>query len=113
MAATVVYDGGCGVCRQFMGLVDALDRNGRLHWVDLHDADYDALPVTEADCVAALQVVDGAGVFSGFGAVRRLCRHVPLLWWLYPVLHVPGVPWVGRRVYRWVAAHRHCRVPGA
>ncbi|MDY6768944.1 MAG: DUF393 domain-containing protein [Candidatus Nanohaloarchaea archaeon] len=107
---TVVYDGGCGFCNDFRRFVQALDWLDRFDWTDLHDADYSDLPVTEEECVAAMQVIDDGTVHSGFYATRRILRSIPLLLPLALLMYVPGVPLLGRRGYRWVAGHRHCTV---
>ncbi len=106
---TVVYDGGCGMCRAFRRVVAALDRAGRIDWQDLH-GDLTDLPVSRAACVRAMQAVDGEAVAEGYDAVRAVCRAVPLLWPAALFLALPGVRWLGDRVYRRVARSRHCTV---
>lgn len=108
--ATVVYDGMCGFCRRFRWLVAVLDWFDRFTWIDLHEADYDTLPVSEEECMQAMQVVDDDRIYAGFYATRRIFRSLPLMFPLFLLFHVPGVPWLGERVYRWVAAHRHCQI---
>lgn len=108
--ARVVYDGGCGFCTVFKRWMERLDWLDRFDWTDLHNADYSQLPVTEEDCVEAMQVIDGGTVYSGFYATRRILRSTPLLLPVAVLMYVPGVPFLGRRVYRWVAAQRHCSV---
>jgi hypothetical protein len=66
-----------------------------------------------------MHVVDTAGgtasIAAGFDAFRRLAWVLPAAWPLVPILYVPGVPALGRRVYRWIASHRstHCSLPAA
>lgn len=107
----VLYDGGCGLCTRTMGWLRRLDWLGRLRWVDIN-ANWDQLeqmyPAVRRDrCVDEMHVVraDG-GVTAGFDGFRTIAWHVPLLMPVAPLLHVPGVPAVGRRVYRYVATHR-------
>ena len=54
-----------------------------------------------------MHVVDPAGrVTRGFFAFRTIAGVLPALWAAWPLLHLPLVPLVGRRVYRWVARSR-------
>jgi len=108
--AEVVYDGGCGFCTVFKRWMERLDWLDRFDWVDLHDADYSQLPVAEEECVEAMQVVDHGTVYSGYDATRHILRSIPLLVPVAVVMHLPGVPFIGRRVYHWVATQRHCSV---
>lgn len=107
----VVYDGKCGFCTTFKQWMEWLDWFDRFGWIDLHEADYSALPVTEEEAVAAMQVICGDHVYSGFYATRRILRSIPLLLPLALLMYIPGVPFLGRRVYRWVARQRHCALP--
>ncbi len=106
----VVYDGGCGFCTTFKHMMERLDWLDRFEWIDLHDADYAELPVTEAECVEAMQLIDGDTVYSGFYATRRILLAIPLMSIFGLSMYLPGAPFIGRRVYRWVADQRHCTV---
>lgn len=113
MAVTVVYDGRCGICRRFQRVVDRADRANRIDWQNMHDTDYADLPVDQEDCVQAMQVIDDGTVYPGYDGVRRICRIIPILRPLYIVFSLPGIHYIGHRVYRYVAAHRHCAIsPG-
>ena len=48
---------------------------------------------------------------AGFDAVRSLGAWLPLFWPLTIIAWVPGVAWVGRRVYNSIAASRPRDVP--
>lgn len=56
-----------------------------------------------------VQLPDGS-VHSGFYAIRKLLPYSRLRW-ITPLLYVPPVPFLGVRLYRWVAKNRH-RFPG-
>jgi predicted DCC family thiol-disulfide oxidoreductase YuxK len=67
------------------------------------------LGVTEAQLLEEmwLQLADGR-VVAGVNAWARLFRAV---WWVWPMgvlLCVPGINALAARVYRWIAANRHC-----
>jgi predicted DCC family thiol-disulfide oxidoreductase YuxK len=110
MSATVIYDNSCGICKRFKQLVTAIDITGHITWQPLQTAAYDDLPVDRDACLDALHTVNGETVHAGFYAVRRICRHVPLLWPCYVAMVLPGVPFIGERVYRFVSDHRHCTI---
>jgi predicted DCC family thiol-disulfide oxidoreductase YuxK len=106
----VLYDGGCGLCRRSRRALERLDRAGRLRFVDVHDpAEARRLfpQLRWEDLMDQMHVVDPAGrVTRGFYAFRTLASVLPALWPVWPLLHLPPVPLVGRRVYRWVARTR-------
>jgi predicted DCC family thiol-disulfide oxidoreductase YuxK len=119
----VVFDGGCGLCTGTIAVLRRLDVLGRLRFADA-GADWiriaSAYPFLNAQsCLTDMHVIVARkqGAFSvetGFDAYRSMAWAVPLAWPLLPLLYVPGVPTVGRRIYRYVASHRSansCSVP--
>ena len=50
-------------------------------------------------------------VVAGYDAVRTLCVWTPLFWPFGLLGALPGIPWLGRRVYNAVAASRPRDVP--
>lgn len=114
----VLFDGGCGLCTRTVAWLRRLDRHHVLRFVDI-SAEWDGLeasyPGLRRDaCVDEMHVVAPDGrITAGFDAFRTIALALTTLAPVAPLLHVPGVPFVGRRVYRYVATHRSttCRVP--
>jgi predicted DCC family thiol-disulfide oxidoreductase YuxK len=110
MTVDVFYDGQCGLCRRSVYWLRRLDWLKRLHLVNFQnetdrttfapDIPYDHLN-------RAMHVrLPGGSLREGFSAFRSLCWHLPLLWIVAPFLYVPGVKFVGDRVYARVAESR-------
>jgi predicted DCC family thiol-disulfide oxidoreductase YuxK len=116
---TVIFDGGCGFCRRTIAVLRRIDV---LHRVEFHDA-LNEWPVIErkfpslnqSGCLDNFHMVTVDGdVAIGFYAYRNLARLFPALWPIMPIMYLPGVPQLGRKVYAWVASRRHrggCPVP--
>ena len=107
----LLYDGQCGFCLESVKWLRRLDRFG---WVELRDVHTEANlatlhpDLTPERCRSEMVLIEPAGRLSGgFGAFRRLCLRLPLLMGLAPLLYLPGMGWVGTRVYRWVARRRY------
>ena len=60
-----------------------------------------------AGCTDATGGTGVEPISGGFGAFAQLCCRLPLLWWLVPLVCLPGAGWVGSRIYRWVSTHRY------
>ena len=116
---TVLYDGSCGVCRQTVAVISALDLAGR---VEIRDAlgEWPLLAphfpgLTQAECLESMRVVRSDGrTYEGFDGYRALAWAIPLWWLLLPLLYLPLVPRVGRAIYSHVATARYdagCPVP--
>ncbi len=109
-APVVLYDGGCGVCRDWSRRLAAWDGAGRIRRVPYQErATVAGLPeLADADLDRALHVVlpDGR-VTRGARAMIALLPWLPggrPLGWL---AGIPGVATVADRVYDAVARRRH------
>lgn len=107
---SVLYDGGCGLCRASVARVRSMDWGGRIELVDLRDAETEARfpQVNREEAMRWMQAVDRSGrVYSGADAWARIGLALPgwkLLAWF---LLVPGIHFVAERVYSFVARNRY------
>lgn len=111
MTVTAVFDGECIICQTTERAVRALDWRGRVVFVDLHQAGVltARFPWLEPDqAMGQIHVVDERGtVYAGFMGTRRLLRELPLGYPLWLLLHLPGMTWLGARIYRFIARRRY------
>lgn len=109
--AVLVYDGRCGVSARTVKRVLALDLFGWVDPVDVHTQPElgNLHPLlTAAQCKSSLVLIEPNGELAvGLDALRRLSRHVASLWPAAPLLHLPGMAWIARRVSVWAARNRH------
>lgn len=108
-AGRVLYDGACPRCRASMALLAAADPDSVVEPIDLTAVDVSSIypGLTKEACLRAMHLVRSDGrVFVGYDAVITLARWLPLGWPLGLLGYVPGVAFVGRRVYNSLAASR-------
>jgi len=106
----IVWDDGCSFCGRWISVIRWLDVFGAMRFVGLSQPDaYVSLRVKQEEARVALQLVEPGGrIRSGFDAVRGVVSVLPGGWFVAPYLALPGIPLIGRRVYRRVAAGRTC-----
>ncbi|WP_435021825.1 DCC1-like thiol-disulfide oxidoreductase family protein [Tundrisphaera sp. TA3] len=105
----VLYDGACPRCRASMALITAMDPDRVIEPVDLTAVDVATIHhgLTKEECLRAMHLVRSDGVVEvGYEAVMRILGWTPLGRMPAMVRYVPGVSWVGRRVYNRIAATR-------
>jgi predicted DCC family thiol-disulfide oxidoreductase YuxK len=112
----VLYDGQCPLCLKSVGILKRLDWFHRLAYVNARDQEH--LPRSEAPLdpdrlMQEMHVLtpDGRRLYHGFAALRWMAWRLPLLWPVAPLLYIPGVPWLGQRLYLWIARNRFRLVP--
>jgi len=108
---TALYDGHCVICQTTRRIIKALDWLHRVEFLDLHDAAAVMQRYPDLDyydMMGQIHVIDGRGrVYPGFDGTRRMLRELPAGFPFWLLLHLPGMRWVGVRVYRWIATHRY------
>jgi predicted DCC family thiol-disulfide oxidoreductase YuxK len=114
--AIVLYDGGCPFCLKSVALLKKLDWLHRLSYHDARDTERlpeSAVPLEPERLMREMHVLtpDRQMAYTGFRAWRWIAARLPLLWPVWPMLFVPGIPWVGQRLYLWVARNRYNLVP--
>lgn len=109
-ADVLVYDGQCVFCRRQVERLRWWDCQGKLAYLSLHDpAVAEQFPdLTPERLHEEMCLVDHQGRRHwGPEAVRRLSVRLRRLWWLAPVMHLPGIMLLARPVYRWVSRNRY------
>ena len=111
----LVYDGECDFCRSALLVVRFLDVFRLVTFLDCHRPDEMAaasgVPLADAE-QAAIAIDRRNRRYPGFFAFRALAWRLPVCWPIAWLLYVPGIPWLGVRAYRWIAANRS-RLPVA
>ncbi len=109
-ADVVVFDGHCRFCTEGVHRLARWDRRHRLAFLSLHDPQIAQLcpDLTHAQLMEQMYLVTAHGQrYGGAAAVRYLSRHMPRLWPLAPVLHIPGTLALWQWFYRQVARRRY------
>ena len=109
-ADVVIYDGHCRICSGQIRRLARWDTGHRLAFLSLHDPEVAARypDLKHDDLMNEMVVVDQQQKRHwGASAVRYLSRRLPTLWWLAPILHVPGSLPLWRFLYRSFAKRRY------
>lgn len=111
MQTVMLYDGLCALCQQSLRMIRPLDWRNAIEYLNLQEWDNVHARFPQLDYEALMGAVhvvlpDGS-VLTGYKGVRELLRRLPLTGWMYPILMLPGVSWLGDKVYKWIAAHRY------
>jgi predicted DCC family thiol-disulfide oxidoreductase YuxK len=114
--AVVLYDGDCPLCRKTTSILKRLDWFHRLALHNCRDTAHIPKNTAHLDSARMIQEMhvltpDRGHALSGFRAVRWIAGRIPLMWSLYPLLFIPGMPSLGQRLYLWIARNRFKLVP--
>jgi predicted DCC family thiol-disulfide oxidoreductase YuxK len=116
--ARVLYDGACAFCCKSVELAKKLDWLGKLEYVNVRDKTQPILReplIAAAPLLEQMHVVPVAGdaLYGGYRAVRFMAWRLPLLWPIAPFLYLPGMTWLGQKIYLYIARNRFKIIPCA
>jgi predicted DCC family thiol-disulfide oxidoreductase YuxK len=116
----VLFDGQCPLCIRSVTTVDFLDWRGKFVFRDVNDWEQIARDYPGLDRQKSLEEMQvmiprhgGYEALAGFYAFRKIAQHLPLGMLAWPFLFIPGVPFVGARIYRFIASRRKRMSGGA
>ena len=114
--AVVLYDGTCPLCQKSIRILKAIDWLKKLTFHDARDVAHlpkAEVPLDPKRLIEEMHVLtpDRKHAYAGFKAFRWMAWRIPLTFLSAPFLYIPGVPWLGNKVYLWVAKNRFRLVP--
>ena len=114
----VLYDGQCPLCNRTVRVLGFFDLFARLEFLDFRRLDLaeynlrNKLALTIQDLDREMYVISRGQAYIGYYGYRVLALALPAFWPLSLLLFMPGVSWVGERVYGYIARNRlalvHC-----
>lgn len=114
--ALVLFDGECAFCQKSVAILRKLDWLNKLSFQNCRETE--KLPRTQPPLVPARMIEEmhlvppsGHPIYWGFTAFRWMSWRLPACWLLAPFLYLPGVPWLGNKIYLWIAKNRFQLVP--
>ena len=107
--STLVYDGDCSFCRRWVARIALIDRSGTFEFVARQtDGLIERFPrLDQGDFNTGMRLITPddvihVGADAAYQIARRL-RYWRRIAWLY---HVPGIHYLTRTGYAWIAARR-------
>jgi predicted DCC family thiol-disulfide oxidoreductase YuxK len=114
--ARVLYDGDCAFCCKSVELLKKLDWLGKLEYVNVRDESQAFLmepPIADAPLLEQMHVMPAGSnlLDGGYRAIRWLAWRLPATWLFAPFLYLPGMTWLGQKIYLAIARNRFKIIP--
>lgn len=108
----VIYDGSCNLCVNLVKLLETLDRGEQFFYTPMQDQPtLDRFGITAQDCELGMILIDAeqpSQRWQGSNAAEEIGRLLPLgSVFVEAYRALPGVKWVGDRVYEQVRDNRY------
>lgn len=105
----LTFDGDCVLCVRATGVLHRLDVFGRIRIIDFRKSEEleNLCGLDSQRLEKEMLLEDKGGWTGGFRAFRSMLSALPLLWFLIPVANLPGMAFIGDRLYGVVARNRY------
>ncbi len=112
MSYYVIYDGNCNLCVTLVRLLENLDKGERFQYIPMQDeASLSTLGITSQDCEMGMILVNASFPeqrWQGTAAAEEIGRLMPMgEVFVNAYRAMPGVKWMGDRVYEQVRDNRY------
>ena len=87
--------------------MDKLDKKKRLKWVGIDNFDYKKYKLKKEDLFKEMYLIENENVYKGFYSWKIISRKIPLLYPFYILSLIPGVDFIGDKVYKFISKHRY------
>ena len=103
----IVYDNRCLFCIDVKQKVDKLDKAKKLKWVGIDSFNYKKYNLKKDDLFKEMYLVDNDIVYKGYYSWKQISKKIPLLFIFYLISFIPGVDFIGDKVYKFISKHRY------
>ncbi|MCI0528888.1 MAG: DUF393 domain-containing protein [Nitrospira sp.] len=110
MIPTLIYDANCHLCESTKNVVSRWGRNREIRFLHFEDPQVCALQpdLYGIEYLDSIRFIDRGGKsWKGADAVRHLLKILPFGRPLAWVLSLPGMYYLARKAYVWVARNRY------
>jgi len=103
----VVYDDKCLFCINYKNKVDKLDKNKKLEWVGIDNFNYKKYNLNKKDLLEEMYLIENDKIYKGYYAWKQISKKLSLFIPLYIITVIPGVDFIGDKIYKIIAKHRY------
>ena len=103
----IAYDNRCLFCINTKNKVDKWDKKKRLKWVGIDSFDYKKYNLKKEDLLEEMYLIADDKIYKGYYTWKFISKKIPLLFPLYIISFIPGVDFIGDKIYKFISKHRY------
>ncbi len=103
----IAYDNTCEFCTSAKLDIEKIDKKKKLKWVGISNFNYKKYKLKKNDLLKEMHLIDNAKIFKGYYAWKQIAKNIPFMYPLYFISLIPGVDFIGDKIYKLIAKHRN------
>ena len=84
-----------------------IDRKKKLKWIGISNINYKKYKLKKEDLLEEMHLIDNKKAYKGYYAWKQIAKKIPLMHPIYLISLIPWVDFVGNKIYKIIAKHRH------
>ena len=68
---------------------------------------YKKYKLKKDDLLKEMYLIEGKNVYKGYYAWKQIAKKIPLMYTLYLISLIPGVDFIGNKIYKIISRHRY------
>ena len=101
----IVYDNTCNFCIAAKNTFNKIDKKTK--WVGINNFNNKKLKIDKKKLLKEMHLISDGKVYKGYYAFKEVSKNNPFLFPLYIVSLVPGIDFIGTKIYGFVSNHRY------
>ena len=103
----VAYDNTCQFCIDAKLDMDKIDKGKKIKWIGIDKFNYKKYKLKKEDLLKEMYLIDNKKVYKGYYAWKQISKKIPLMYPIYLITLIPGVDFIGDKIYKIVSKHRY------
>ena len=103
----IAYDNTCEFCTSAKLDIEKIDRKKKLKWIGISNFNYKKYKLKKKDLLEEMYLIDNKKVYKGYYAWKQISKKIPLMYPFYLISLIPGVDFIGDKVYKVISRHRY------
>ncbi len=103
----IAYDNTCRFCTSAKLDIEKIDRKKKLEWVGIGNFNCKKYKLKRENLLKEMHLIDNKKVYKGYYAWKQIAKKIPLTYPIYLISLIRWVDFIGNKVYKIIAKHRH------
>ncbi len=105
MKPLVIYDNTCNFCAGAKNILSKIDE--KTEWIGIDKFSNKKLRIKKENLSREIHLICNGRIYRGYYALKEISRKNLFLFVFYAVSLIPGIDFMGNKIYGVIARHRH------
>ena len=103
----IAYDNHCLFCIHYKKKIESLDKKKKLEWIGIDNFNHKKYGLKKDDLLKEMHLIINGRIYQGYYAWKQIAKKIPLLFPMYCLSLIPGIDFIGDKIYKMIAKHRY------